>query len=684
MQNAEVAISDNFKKMATRAILSIVFFIVVYILLIGFAIGLTIACGYFGLGIVAAHPSFITIVLGIGVASIGVLVLIFLIKFLFSTHKIDRSHLVEIKSSDEPELFSFIQKIVDEVDTDFPKKIYLSSDVNASVFYDSSFWSMFFPIKKNLQIGVGLVNTISVPEFKAILAHEFGHFSQRSMKVGSYVYNVNQVIYNMLYDNESYGSLIQRWANVDGIIALFVMLAVKIVEMIQWILKKVYELVNISYMSLSREMEFHADEVAANVAGSSPLITSLMRLDLANHSLNSTLNFYGGKIEEAVKTQNIFAQQKFVMDFYAKENEVKIENNFPIVSFENLNRYNKSKLVIEDQWASHPSTKDRVTALKKLNIIVDNGQPQPAGTLFKNFESLQQKMTDFLFAKVEYKTEVTLKTKEEFIQEFTSQHEDGSFPEIYNNYYDHWNTSSFDFEEAKKTSIYGLNIDDFFGEKMINQVYAQQALENDIQTLTQITNKTFPIKTFDYDGKKHKQKDAANLISSLTSDLEDSKKSMHENDLKIFNFFYSKAKTKGLENQLQKKYKAYFDTEKRYAQWIQPFERLSEHTQFIQEVLPYEVIREKADGLALLENELKLNIKEMLEDEKYKKYMSESTLNNFNLYLSKDWLYIQPTGYNEDALNILFQSMNDYQVLLNRSYFDSKKDFLVFQEKLNS
>ena len=49
-------------------------------------------------------------------------------------------------------LFSLIEEIVVKVNTDFPKKIYLSTEVNAAVFYDSSFWSMFFPIKKNLLI----------------------------------------------------------------------------------------------------------------------------------------------------------------------------------------------------------------------------------------------------------------------------------------------------------------------------------------------------------------------------------------------------------------------------------------------------------------------------------------------------------------------------------------------------
>jgi hypothetical protein len=304
-----VQVSNNFKKMTSKAISAIVMFILVYLVLLALSLALTVLCVLGGLGLIVLKPMVITIGLGVGLASLGFFILIFLFKFLFKKHKIDRSHLTEITQQQEPILFKFIQQIVDEVETDFPKKIYLSTDVNASVFYDSSFWSMFLPIKKNLQIGLGLVNSISEQEFKAILAHEFGHFSQRSMKVGSYVYNVNQVIYNMLYDNESFDIMIQKWANMSSYFSIFVMIAVKIIQGIQWILKKMYEYINISYMALSREMEFHADEIAANVAGYAPLKESLLRMNLADHAYYAVLNFYGNKIEDNVKSHNIFREQ---------------------------------------------------------------------------------------------------------------------------------------------------------------------------------------------------------------------------------------------------------------------------------------------------------------------------------------------------------------------------------------
>ncbi len=134
--------------------------------------------------ILKEHASLATLVLAAGLVVLGVMIVYFLIKFMFKTHKTDLSDLTLITRAQHPDLFAFIDGIVKEVGTPFPNKIYISPQVNASVFYDSSFWSMFFPIKKNLHIGMGLVNTITEEEFKAILAHEFGHFSQKSMKVG--------------------------------------------------------------------------------------------------------------------------------------------------------------------------------------------------------------------------------------------------------------------------------------------------------------------------------------------------------------------------------------------------------------------------------------------------------------------------------------------------------------------
>ena len=148
MVSKDIRLSSEFKIQTTKAIASIVTFVLVYMLILIMTIAVTALCVYGGIMIGVTIPRFFGIALGIGLASLGFLVLFFLLKFMFKSNKMDRSHLYEINKKDEPELFKLINDIVKVVGTSFPKKIYLSTEVNASVFYDSNFWSMFFPVKK--------------------------------------------------------------------------------------------------------------------------------------------------------------------------------------------------------------------------------------------------------------------------------------------------------------------------------------------------------------------------------------------------------------------------------------------------------------------------------------------------------------------------------------------------------
>ena len=676
-----IEVSNNFKKMTTKAIISIALFLIVYILVLFLAIGLTILSVIGGFYIIAARPMAITLGLGIGLASLGFFILAFLFKFIFKKHKIDRSHLTEITEKTEPKLFKFISNIVKEVETDFPKKIYLSTDVNASVFYDSSFWSMFFPIKKNLQIGLGLVNTITEQEFKAIMAHEFGHFSQRSMKVGSYVYNVNQVIFNMLYDNESFDKMIQKWANISGYFSIFVVIAVKIIGGIQWILKKMYDFININYLALSREMEFHADEVAANVAGFLPLKESLLRMDLADHSYNAVINFYEHKLSENIKSENIYKEQNYILNFLAKESELPFKNNLPLVSSVDLSKFNKSKLIIKDQWASHPSTDERISNLERLNITKENIIQESANSLFLSIETLQQNLTTKLFSFVENSDKLSTIKIDDFKTEYNQNYEKSTFNKIYNGYYDNKNTNYFDLNETENLFI-NQDVEIFFTKEKIDIIYDFIALENDKSILLNIENEIVLIKTFDYDGQKFKAKESSLLIPKIENEKEKLKVEIINNDINIYSYFYNLAKEKGLETELKSKYIAFFKNDKDHNQKFELYLNLLNATEFINNITPFEQIKSNFNSLKKFETELKKEITIILENELYKSEITELIKENFDKYIKENWVYFTNNEYIDYELQILFKSINDYNFLLSRGYFLIKKDLLNFQTEL--
>jgi len=391
--------SAEFKKKVITALLAIASFCLVYILLIAAAVILAIICVYAGGFVIALRPSFLTLSLGLGLIALAGSVLFFLIKFIFASTKNYNPSRVEISETEQPMLFAFIRDLTTETGTRFPKKIFLSPDVNACVFYNSSFWSMLFPAKKNLEIGIGLVNSVNVSEFKAIMAHEFGHFSQKSMKLGSLTYNVNKVIYNILFENSGYTDFLSAWAKIGNVLAIFASITAAIARGIQGILREMYKVVNKSYMGLSREMEFHADAVAASVSGGNNMISALARIEVASGCYDTALNKAGEWLKENRVAKNVFTNQLTVYKGVAKEHNLPLQNGLPAINARFIERFSKSRINYKDQWASHPSFTDRKANVEALNMHSDTDETS-AWSLFNNATALQEQMTANLYRSI--------------------------------------------------------------------------------------------------------------------------------------------------------------------------------------------------------------------------------------------------------------------------------------------
>jgi Zn-dependent protease with chaperone function len=680
----DIKLSDDFKTQTTKAILAILLFILIYVIILILAIGLAVFCVYAAfMLVISAHFSVITIGFGVGLASLGILVLIFLIKFMFKSNKTDRSHLVEITRKDEPKLFKMIDKLVLEVGTSFPKKVYLSADVNAGVFYDSSFWSMILPIQKNLHIGLGLVNSITKDELRAILAHEFGHFSQRTMKVGSYVYNVNQVIYNMLYDNDGYHEGVKEWAQSSGYVYIFVLIAVKINEAIQWILKQLYNIVNVAYMSLSREMEFHADEIAAHITGYPPMKDALLRMNLADHAYNSALNYYNEKINLNQKCENIYRDQAFIIHFLAKEDNISFKNDLPMITMDDMSRFNKSKLVIKDQWASHPSTEERIERLEAGNIIMQHLDNTPANEIFTDIASTQKRITEKILANVKYSGDTSSVSFDDFKKEFTEEHINNSFSKIYNGYYDSKNPMPFDFEEAVDSHVNETK-ESLFSDQNVDLVYQLIALQNDTDTLKQIAEPNVTIKSFDYDGKKYKKSESVQLANNLTTELEKLSNQVKQMDMTIFKFFHQLEQQQGKVPELENLYKSFFNYDEEFRTKYATYIEISDGLQFIPFTTPIETIKMNFLHILPVENILKREIKSMLDNEIYRSEMTADMKDNFEMYISREWTYFGNQSYFDKNLEMLYKALNNYAYLLKRRYFILKKNILKYQEELFS
>lgn len=675
-----ITISKDFKQKATTAVLSIVLFIIVYITLITVTLAATVGFGYAGLALIAASPSLFTVIVGLGIMSIGVILLIFVFKFIFTKNQSDVSGFIEIYEENEPELFAFIRDIVEEVQTDFPKKIFVSSQVNASVFYDSGFWSMFLPVKKNLHIGLGLMNTTTVNEFKGILAHEFGHFSQKSMKIGSYVYNVNYVLHNMLYDNESYNNLVGRWASVHGYFSFFALISIKITNAIQWLLRRVYNYVNINYLALSREMEFHADEVAVNLAGSGAIKTSLLRAELASYSLNRVFEIYSDLINENIKPKNIFTMQGFAMNYLAGINKISVVNGLPEVDINEKNRFDKSQIDFGNQWASHPGDEERIERAARLNIIKPEVNNHNACMLLADKEAFQQRVTSYVFSEIEYPGIPQYHELADFEAKFTEIADKSGFPLKYNSYYDNSADILVNTDITAGSTIHDEEV--LFSQENVDRIYNYISLKYDLETIKSIENGEIKVKSFNYNGQRYTPKQTTGLISNIEQQLPVLQHEIENHNQVIFGFYKSHALRNGTYDDYLSRYKLYSGFIGKLDEIQALIEDIRTSTSFFQEQTPYEIIYKKTDALRVKEDKFKKAIKALLSYPGAGDVITGENAEILNKYNTGSQVYFSNTIYNEEAINLLYQTISVYTVAVNGLLFKLKKDFLDFQSQL--
>jgi Zn-dependent protease with chaperone function len=571
--------SATFKRQAFKVVGSIMLFMLVYLLLVIAAIGLAIACCYVGFMVIVNFSNFFAIILGVGVIAVGISVIIFLVKFIFAVARDENSRRIEITEEEQPRLFEFIRRLTEETHTPFPKKIYLSPDVNACVFYNSSFWSMFLPIRKNLEIGLGLVNCINLSEFKAVMAHEFGHFSQRSMKLGSFTYNVNRVIHNILYENTGYTAFLQSWGSIHRFLGYFASITAKIAGAIQWILRGMYKFINRNYLGLAREMEFHADSVSASVSGGNNLVSALNRVEVGESCYRTALGEANDRLKDNKIARNIFSNQLTIFQSVAEDYKLPVREGLPEVSYQFVESFSRSRINYKNQWASHPTIGERKNHLENLDIIV---RPDDTSVwhLFEGPENLQETLTGNLYQSVELKQPTEKYDAREFSEQYLARKASFALPPVYKGFYD---DRYIDIKEWDLAALSRQPLDKSFQEIFTEENGQIQASINghkgDLEIIRAISEKKLEVTTFDFDGIKYGIKDCDEIIARLEKDLEELTERQRSLDMKAFRYFFHRLGDPSAREKFLEKYRCFQQSFIQYDQYTDLVNEMLQHIQ---------------------------------------------------------------------------------------------------------
>jgi len=367
---------------------------------LGVYLGLLAASGWLVLETFTAMDGFFDICW----FAMSAMLFVFLFKGLVKRGQVDLSGFVQVTEREQPGLFAFVRRLCKEEGTPFPGGIYLAHDVNAAVFYPRSLLTLFVPTRRNLLIGLGLVNTLNLSEFKAVLAHEFGHFAQSSMKLGQYVYVANQIIGGLVYGRDSWDEWLAKWRHTDIRIAWPAWGLTIVVWVLRHVLALLFRVINIANLSLSRQMEFNADLFAVRLCGSDPIVAGLWRTERAALAYQKAW----------ADLHSLAQHRKFTDDAYHHQNEaIKDLDEFlaknadtpHLRSLATPYRYGRkihfqpSGEHSSTMWETHPPNRDREINAKRHYVPAEPVET-PAWELFRNAERLRLRLTNVAYGQV--------------------------------------------------------------------------------------------------------------------------------------------------------------------------------------------------------------------------------------------------------------------------------------------
>lgn len=253
------------------------------------------------------------LVLGSLTALVLVPLALVLLKGLFHRQRVDRSEFIELSAESEPELFAFLIDLCQRAGAPLPHRVYACPQVNAGVFFDASLLNLIFPVRKNLLIGLGLINTLNRTELEAVLAHELGHFSQRSMRLTHYVYVVAEILRQLVEERDPIDQALARWQTRWHRGLGLPLLLNTITALVRGIARQALAALERLDASVSRQMELHADRVAVRLTGSDALVHALKRADWADRCYAQTCYDLEQASREGLRTDDFFVHHEALM-----------------------------------------------------------------------------------------------------------------------------------------------------------------------------------------------------------------------------------------------------------------------------------------------------------------------------------------------------------------------------------
>ncbi len=543
----------SYKFRAFLAVASIILFFLLYTALV---VGLGYLL-YYALMYDMGRINKITILLKVGSIAGALMLFVFTLKFIFKLKNHKRENRIKLNKHEHPELFTFVDQICKETGAPKPKAIYVDPDVNAYVSYSNMWLSLFLPVKKELTIGLGLVSCLNLTEFKAVVTHEFGHFAQSSMKIGSYIISANTIIHDMIFSRDKWDDLLDQWRGSDIRLSFAAWVITPIIWIIRQLLNLFYQFLNLMYSSLSREMEFNADKVAVSTTGSEAIVSSLWKLDGGSQHWNDTIGHAYTASQKNILVDNLYLHNNLAIERNEKTQQ-EVLQKLPEDDRGGKLYFSVSENSKAGMYSSHPPNDLREKNAKTPFISNEEDERSP-WILFGEKEKLQKEMTTLVYQQYLSKKNEDAVTPETFEHFIAEESKGKDLLASYDNTFENRFLNIPDEQEMKNAALRNKDatIKDVIAlkEELKTLMKPVRAIENLMLKAQEIANGTTKQKGFAFKGTTYNKK---SLQDGYTKLLADREKHFEEDfkawDIALYGIHMALAKKTGDHEDLQDLY----------------------------------------------------------------------------------------------------------------------------------
>jgi Zn-dependent protease with chaperone function/Tfp pilus assembly protein PilF len=267
-----------------------------------------------------------------------------------------------------PQLWEIVEQVAERVGTRPVDVVYVTPAASIAVLERGGLLKKLRGAgQRNLILGLGALPGMTQGQFKAILAHEYGHFSERDTAGGNLARQVRHAMHRMAYTLAVNGQA--RWYNpawlfINGFHRVFLRIT----------------------LGASRLQEVLADRYAALTYGVESFIDGLTHIVRQSLAFDLHLSQKVGRSTHiGLSLPNLYASA-ILPDHLVGQLETKVNSQMSRPT---------------SPYDSHPALQDRIKFVRQIDAANEvEESTDPVWNLFPNAEALQKEMMDIIRADV--------------------------------------------------------------------------------------------------------------------------------------------------------------------------------------------------------------------------------------------------------------------------------------------